>query len=175
MLNDDEFSNEVLDTLDFIKRTFVEQGELRPMGIGIKKEGWAEPGKPSRVVMGFDTDFMNTSEAKQFLSEKLKAFCRLKDLDLFMFMHEVWYLELRGMDEEAMKAAVEWVDKNGVRNHPNKTEVVFMTISSKRKEQSKAIVYDIIRGDGTVSLAEKHLEVAGRFEGKFCNLIEEIS
>ena len=135
-----------------VEDIFRNTGEIRPMYEAVKPDG-------ERMVVrvpGYDKDLDVAL---------IKAFFAIENIDRYVYVAEAWTLETK------MDIDVEQVQREGVRNHPDRREAVMFMAESRDGGILSARRYILRPEHGKAKLAPLHIndltnaESSGRIVG----------
>lgn len=85
-------------------------------------------------VIGFDGRFLASAESKDMLAERIMVPMIFgTGAKMLATVLSAWALEIRGLNEQDARMAMEMAQRNGLSNHPNKVERVIVTAMNAHK------------------------------------------
>jgi hypothetical protein len=120
------------------EKLFRKQGAIYPLYHCIKANG--------------DTVILSAFDADKDLSVAMTvAWMQLNDVDRFVFFDEAWMIDTTKIGGPPLD--LKWIERHGVRNHPDRREAVMFSAESRRGEALTAKRYILRPEIGRPTLA----------------------
>jgi hypothetical protein len=139
------------------EKIFRIQGAIHPMYHAIKADG-------QQIIFNAPDDDKDVSVAIT-----MAAF-ELENVDRYVFIDEAWVVDTRGTDQDL---DMDYVNRYGLRDHPDRREVVTFFAENRRGERMQGTRYILRPERGKPSLSPLKIEdmTGSKSEGRMVGLL----